>query len=922
MEQDNPLFKDLNSQQNKKVVETPLMKQYYSIKSKHPDAILLFRMGDFFETFGEDAIITSGILGITLTKRANGAAASVELAGFPHHALDSYLPKLVRAGKRVAICEQLEDPKYAKTIVKRGVVELVTPGVYLNDSVIEKKENNFLASIYIGKQIFGISFLDITTGEFLLSQGNKQYTEKLLQSFNPKEVLYEKNQKNLFFDTFKDIKSSYGLDDWVFTEDNAREKLLTHFQAQSLKGFGIDNLTAGIIAAGSIIDYLNFTEHKNREHIKTLSRIDEDLYMWLDKFTIKNLEIFQSSYEGGKSLINVIDETISPMGGRLLRRWLGLPLKDVEQINRRLNTVEFLINNSDVSSNLQNEISKIGDLERLVSKVAVLKISPREIIQLKRSLDAIVPIIDICSSKEIAHNAEEMSIIEEIGKKLHPCEEIRAKIEKELIDDSFTNAKTGIIASGVSEQLDELRKMTSESKEYLEDLVKKEIEKTGISSLKLSFNNVFGYYLEVRNTYKNRVPEDWIRKQTLVQAERYITPELKKYEDKILGAEENMAYIENIIFNELISAISKYIVQIQENANLIAQLDCLLSFASVAIKNKYSKPIINQSNIIDIKEGRHPVIEQRMGFGEEYISNDLYLDDKTQQIMMITGPNMSGKSALLRQTALICILAQTGCYVPAKLAQIGIVDKVFTRVGASDNISMGESTFMVEMIEAASIMNNISNKSLILLDELGRGTSTYDGISIAWAIAEYIHEHPNAKAKTLFATHYHELNEMEKSYSRIRNYHVSVKETADKVIFLRKLQPGGSEHSFGIHVAQMAGMPKSIVYRANKILEQLENTAGRTTQSSNADKLASGQIDENATFNEISTKGNKSLGVVKNIENIAENRQGYQLKFFQLDDPLLFQIRKEIEGINIDLLTPLEALNKLNEIKRQLGIKN
>ena len=880
---------------DKKMAETPLMKQYNNIKAKHPDAILLFRMGDFYETFGEDAIVTSGILGITLTKRANGAAASVELAGFPHHAIDSYLPKLVRAGKRVAICEQLEDPKFAKTIVKRGVTELVTPGVYLNDTVIEKKENNFLASIFINKQLFGISFLDITTGEFLLSQGNKDYVDKLLQNFNPKEILYEKNQKKIFFDTFKDIKSSYGLDDWVFTEDNAREKLLNHFKAQSLKGFGVDNLNAGIIAAGAIINYLDITEHKNREHIKTLARIEEDLYMWLDKFTIKNLEIFYSSHEGGKSLISVVDETISPMGGRLLKRWIGLPLKNVEQINRRLDTVEFLIKNPNINSNLQNEISKIGDLERLVSKVAVLRINPREIIQLKNSLNSIVPIIKIC-------NNSENSIIKEFANKLHPCTKIRKKIEKELIEESSVYVKSGIIASGVSEKLDELKKITTQSKEYLDDLVKKEINKTGITSLKLSFNSVFGYYLEVRNTYKDKVPTDWIRKQTLVQAERYITPELKIYEEKILGAEEKIAEIENAIFNALIEAISECIVEIQENANIIAQIDCLLSFAAVAIKNKYCKPVLNETDIIDIKDGRHPVIEQRMEPGEEYISNDVYLDNSTQQIMMITGPNMSGKSALLRQTALICILAQTGCYVPAKSAKLGIVDKVFTRVGASDNISMGESTFMVEMLEAASIMNNMSNKSLILLDELGRGTSTYDGISIAWAIAEYVHEHPTAKAKTLFATHYHELNEMEKSYSRIRNYHVSVKETADNVIFLRKLQPGGSEHSFGIHVAQMAGMPKSIVYRANKILEQLEKDS------------------KNINETQVVLSNSKEKNLNKNIETIAKNREGYQLKIFQLDDPVLSQIKKEIEGINIDLLTPLEALNKLNEIKRQLGI--
>ncbi|MDR2009722.1 MAG: DNA mismatch repair protein MutS [Bacteroidales bacterium] len=871
-----------------KVVETPLMKQYYNIKAKHPDAILLFRVGDFYETFAEDAVKASGILGITLTKRANGSASFVELAGFPHHALDTYLPKLVRAGQRVAICEQLEDPKMTKTLVKRGVTELVTPGISLNDNVLEQKENNFLASIFIDKQLTGISFLDISTGEFLISQGSKEYIDKLIQSFKPKEIIYEKNKKKQFFESFKDHSITFGMDDWVFTEDNARDKLLNHFKARSLKGFGIEKLTAGIIAAGAIIDYLDYTQHLNRDHIKNLARIDEDLYMWLDKFTIRNLEIFQPSHEGGKGLINVIDDTISPMGGRLLKRWIGLPLKNIEKINNRLNIVEHLITKEDLRTKFHNEISKIGDLERLASKVAVLRINPREVVHLKNSLDAIEPIIDLCKNSN-------SSLLQELGNSLNPCTEIRKKIEKE-IDPECPNLlnKGNVIANGVSAELDELRNIAFKSKEYLENIERTESERTGISSLKVGFNNVFGYYFEVRNTHKDKVPGEWTRKQTLVSAERYINEELKSYEEKILGAEEKISGIENTIFNELIIRIADFIGDIQTNANLIARLDCLLSFAQTAIKNNYCKPQLNDSNIIDIKEGRHPVIEKQLAFGEGYISNDVYLDDTTQQIMMITGPNMSGKSALLRQTALICIMAQIGCYVPAKEVSLGIIDKVFTRVGASDNISMGESTFMVEMLEAASIMNNMSHKSLILLDELGRGTSTYDGISIAWAIAEYIHEHPTAKSKTLFATHYHELNEMEKSFSRIKNYNVSVQEAKDNVIFLRKLQKGGSEHSFGIHVAQMAGMPKSIVHRAKKILQQLE---GNVKEIPEHDSLS------------------------KPVDTIAANRDGYQLSFFQLDDPVLSQIKKEIQGIDIDKLTPLEALNKLNDIKKFIGAK-
>ena len=872
-----------------KPVETPLMKQYNNIKAKHPDAILLFRVGDFYETFEEDAVKTSKILGITLTKRANGSATFIDLAGFPYHALDTYLPKLVRAGQRVAICEQLEDPKMTKTIVKRGITELVTPGVSMNDNVLEQKENNFLASIYIDKLYYGISFLDISTGEFIVSQGNKEYVEKLLQSLKPKEIIFEKNKKKLFHETFKDNYIVFGMDDWVFTEDNAINKLTNHFKTNSLKGFGIDNLKGGIIAAGAILDYLDFTQHKSLDHVKNLSRIDENQYVWLDKFTIKNLEIFNSYNEGGKSLINIIDHTLSPMGGRLLKRWIGLPLKNIEKINERLDITEYYIGNEEFRTKIHNQISRISDIERLASKVAVIRMNPREIYHLKNSLDAIIPIIEECKSSK-------NTLLQEIAEQLHPCDELRQRIAKEINPESPNLINKGnVILDGVCEELDDLRAISFGGKDYLENLEKRESERTGISSLKISFNNVFGYYFEVRNTHKDKVPDEWTRKQTLVSAERYINEELKEYEEKILGAEEKIQAIENRLFNDLVMDAANYIGAIQQNANLIAKLDCLLSFAKLAIQNKYNKPILNDSDIIDIKEGRHPVIEKQLAFGEEYVSNNVYLDDSTQQIMMITGPNMSGKSALLLQTALICIMAQIGCYVPAQSANLGIIDKVFTRVGASDNISMGESTFMVEMLEAASIMNNISHKSLILLDELGRGTSTYDGISIAWAIAEYIHEHPTAKAKTLFATHYHELNEMEKSFNRIKNFNVSVQEAKDRVIFLRKLQPGGSEHSFGIHVAQMAGMPKSIVYRAKKILEQMEgNSKDMNTANQN---------------------------LKKPVESIAKNRDGYQLSFFQLDDPVLSQIRKEIDGLDIDKLTPLEALNKLNEIKKLSGSK-
>ena len=865
----------------KKDTETPLMKQYYEVKHKHPDAILLFRVGDFYETFGDDAVTASKILGITLTQRAGAP-----LAGVPYHAIDTYLPRLVRAGMRVAICEQLEDPKTTKTIVKRGITELVTPGITMDDNVLEQKENNFLASIYSENKIFGISFLDISTGEFLVSQGNKDYIDKLIQNFKPKEIIFEKEQKSLITNTFHELPATYDLPDWMFTEENAIEKLTRQFNTKTLKGFGVEHLKVGIIAAGAIIDYLDYTKHDCCEHIKNLARIDEDKYVWLDKFTIRNLELFDSGYENGKSLINVIDNTQTGMGGRLLKRWLSLPLKSVDAINERLNVVEHLIKHSETSDAISEKLSMVGDIERLASKVAVLRVNPREMLQLKYSLDAIEPIIDICRNAEIPE-------LQVIGEKMDYCNDLREKIGKYINPDCPNLLSKGnVINSGVNSELDELRSISTNGKSYLEDIERRESERTGISSLKINYNNVFGYYFEVRNTHKDKVPPEWTRKQTLVNAERYINEELKEYEEKILGAEERISAIEARLFNELIGYATSQIGKVQINAGLIARLDCLMSFAKDALQNKYCRPEVNDGNVIDIKEGRHPVIEKQLKFGEPYISNDVFLDDKTQQIMMITGPNMSGKSALLRQTALICIMAQIGCYVPAQKASLGIVDKIFTRVGASDNISMGESTFMVEMTEAASIMNNLSDHSLILLDELGRGTSTYDGISIAWAIAEYIHEH--SKAKTLFATHYHELNEMEKDFSRIRNYNVSVQEAKNKVIFLRKLQPGGSEHSFGIHVAKMAGMPKSIVYRANKILEQLE-----------------------ADGNDV----NSNAKVGKHVDTIAQNRDGYQLSFFQLDDPVLSQIKKELMNLDIDRLSPLEALNKLNDIKKLAGAK-
>jgi DNA mismatch repair protein MutS len=866
-----------------KYVETPLMKQYYSIKRKHPDAILLFRVGDFYETFGPDAIKTSEILGITLTRRANGAASFVELAGFPFHALDTYLPKLVRAGQRVAICEQLEDPKLTKTIVKRGITELVTPGVTLNDNVLEKKENNFLACVHPNKSIIGIAFLDISTGEFLTAEGTQEYIDKLINGFAPKEILVERGKHALFKEQFGSKLYVSLLDDWAFTEESAYERLSKQFETASLKGFGIENLRNGIVAAGAILQYLDITRHENVKHITRLSRIEEEKYVWLDRFTVRNLELIGSMHEGAKTLTDVIDKTVSPMGARLLRRWVVLPLKEVKAINERLNGVEYFFNHPEEHEELSTFIRQIGDLERIISKLAMNRINPREVIQLKHALNAIPKIKLIC---EESHEPTLLHIADQ----LNPCNLILERITREINEDAPAQVqKGGVIAERVSVELDELRNILFSGKDYLAKVQQREIERTGIPSLKVHFNNVFGYYIEVRNTHKDKVPADWIRKQTLVSAERYITEELKEYESKILGAEEKILQLETNLFNDLILGISEYIPAIQLNATMIARLDCLQSAAKVARDNKYCKPEVNDTDIINIKQGRHPVIEVQLPADSPYIANDVFLDTNDQQIIIITGPNMSGKSALLRQTALIVLLAQMGSFVPAEKAEIGIVDKIFTRVGASDNISVGESTFMVEMLETASILNNLSHRSLILLDEIGRGTSTYDGISIAWAMVEYIHEHAAAKAKTLFATHYHELNEMEKTFPRIKNFNVSIKELDKKIIFLRKLVPGGSEHSFGIHVARMAGMPRSVVQRADEILKEME-----ASQRTEAPARPSSEI------------GNK--------------REGYQLSFFQLDDPVLKQIRDEIKHIDINSLTPIEALNKLNEIKKLTGL--
>ncbi len=873
----------------KKIVETPLMKQYNSIKATHPDAILLFRVGDFYETFSSDAIQASKILGITLTKRANGSASYIELAGFPYHALDTYLPKLVRAGQRVAICEQLEDPKTTKKIVKRGVTELITPGVSISDNVLEHKENNFLACVNLSKKIAGVAFLDLSTGEFYTAEGKFDYIDKLLNSFLPKEVLYERSKHEDFINLFGDKFYTYKLDDWMFSPETGIEKMLKQFGTNSLKGFGVEDLIHGNMAAAAILHYLDLTHHERIGHITRITRIEEDRYVWLDKFTIRNLELFGSLNNGAKTLIDVIDRSISPMGGRLMKRWVALPLKDVNLINKRHDVVDFFIQHEELKEKQQVYIKQIGDIERLVSKIAFNRISPREVMQVRNALAAIEPL------KELALKSDQKEL-QSLAEQINTCMTIRQRIENEMSNDPpVAVSKGNVIAEGVNEELDDLRKITTSGKNYLLEMQKRESERTGISSLKVAFNNVFGYYFEVRNMHKDKVPPEWIRKQTLVNAERYINEELKEYEGKILGAEEKILTIETRLFNDLVSALADYIPALQLNAKLVAQLDCLLAFATIAVENRYVRPVVDESDSISINNGRHPVIEQQLPIGEEYIANSVEINNTEQQIIIITGPNMAGKSALLRQTALIVLMAQIGSFVPAEAAKLGYVDKIFTRVGASDNISLGESTFMVEMNEASSILNNMSDRSLILFDELGRGTSTYDGISIAWAIVEYIHEHPEAHAKTLFATHYHELNEMEKSFKRVKNFNVSVKEMDNKVIFLRKLKPGGSEHSFGIHVARMAGMPPSVVKRADDILLELEN--GR----------------ENGKLQKNSLK--------KPIKELSQKREGYQLSFFQLDDPILSQIRDEIVKTDINSLTPLDALNKLNEIKKLIGVK-
>ena len=862
------------------IVLTPMMKQFLDLKAKHPDAVMLFRCGDFYETYSTDAVVAAEILGITLTKRANGKGKTVEMAGFPHHALDTYLPKLVRAGKRVAICDQLEDPKMTKKLVKRGITELVTPGVSINDNLLNYRENNFLAAVHFGKGTCGVAFLDISTGEFLTAEGPFDYVDKLLNNFAPKEVLFERGKRGMFEGNFGSKFFTFELDDWVFTETTAREKLLKHFETKNLKGFGVEHLKNGIIASGAILQYLIMTQHTQIGHITSLARSEEDKYVRLEKFTGRSLELIGSMNDGGSSLLNVIDKTISPMGARLLKRWLVFPLKDVLPINERLNVVEYFFRQPDFKELIEEQLHLIGDLERIISKVAVGRVSPREVVALKVALQAIEPIKEACLE---ADNAS----LNRIGEQLNICKSIRDRIEKEINNDPpLLINKGGVMKSGVNAELDELRQIAYSGKDYLLQIQQRESELTEIPSLKIGYNNVFGYYIEVRNTHKDKVPQEWIRKQTLANAERYITQELKEYEEKILGAEDKILILETQLYMELVQALSEFIPAIQVNANQIARLDCLLSFANVARENNYIRPVIEDNDVLDIRQGRHPVIEKQLPIGEKYIANDVVLDSSSQQIIIITGPNMAGKSALLRQTALITLLAQIGSFVPAESAHIGLVDKIFTRVGASDNISVGESTFMVEMNEAADILNNLSSRSLVLFDELGRGTSTYDGISIAWAIVEHIHEHPKAKARTLFATHYHELNEMEKSFKRIKNYNVSVKEVDNKVIFLRKLERGGSEHSFGIHVAKMAGMPKSIVKRANDILKQLE-----------AD--------------------NRQQGIAsKPMAEVGETRGGMQLSFFQLEDPVLCQIRDEILNLDVNNLTPLEALNKLNDIKR------
>lgn len=877
-----------------------MMKQFFSMKAKHPDALMLFRCGDFYETYGEDAVVAAGILGITLTKRNNSAENSIEMAGFPHHALDTYLPKLIRAGKRVAICDQLEDPKKKREeikgkkglsqtdkMVKRGITELVTPGIAISDNILNNKENNFLAAVHFGKAACGVSFLDISTGEFLTGEGSYDYVEKLLANFSPKEVLYNHERRADFQRYFGTKLCVFEMEDWVFTEQNSRQKLLKHFGTKSLKGFGVEHLKEGIIASGAILQYLEITEHTHINHITSLARLEADKYVRMDRFTIRSLELLAPMQEEGRSLLSVIDRTVTPMGGRMLRRWLVFPLKEVVPINERLDMVDYFFKDLNFQSVIDEQLHRMGDLERIASKIAVGRVTPREMVQLKWALSALKPIQEACLS---ADNA----VIQRMGKQLYLCEHVRERIEKEIQNDPPQLVNKGdVIADGFNAELDDLRAISRNSKDYLLKLQAKEAEQTGINSLKIGFNNVFGYYLEVRNTFKENVPETWIRKQTLAQAERYITPELKEYEEKILGAEEKILALEAKLFNELILAVQDDIPRIQADANLLAQLDVLLGFAKIARENHYIRPIIHDDNVLKIVQGRHPVIETQLPLGEVYVPNDVTLDSDKQQIMMITGPNMAGKSALLRQTALIVLMAQVGCFVPAEHAEIGLVDKIFTRVGASDNLSLGESTFMVEMTEAANILNNVSPRSLVLFDELGRGTSTYDGISIAWAIVEYLHEQPKARARTLFATHYHELNEMEKHFSRIKNYNVSVKNVDGKVIFLRKLQRGGSEHSFGIHVAEIAGMPRSIVKRANTVLKELE-------------------------------QDNAEVGAAAkpNTAKIAAHREGMELSFFQLDDPILTQIRDEILELDVNNLTPVEALNKLNDIKKILKGKN
>lgn len=866
---------------NEEIVPTPMMKQFLELKAKHPDAVMLFRCGDFYETYSTDAVVASEILGITLTKRANGKGKTVEMAGFPYHALDTYLPKLIRAGKRVAICDQLEDPKLTKKLVKRGITELVTPGVSINDNMLNYRENNFLAAVHFGKGACGVAFLDISTGEFLTAEGPFDYVDKLLNNFGPKEVLFERGKRPMFESNFGSKFFTFELDDWVFTEITAREKLLKHFEVKNLKGFGVEHLKNGIIASGAILQYLVITQHTQIGHITSLARIEEDKYVRLDKFTVRSLELMGSMNDGGSSLLSVIDKTICPMGARLMKRWLLFPLKDMRPVNDRLDVVEYFFRELDFRDLVEEQLHRIGDLERILSKVAVGRVNPRELVALKVALQAVEPIKQACLE---ADNAS----LNRIGEQLNICQSIRDRIDREINNDPPLLVNKGdVIRSGVSSELDKLRQIAYSGKDYLLQLQQRESELTGIPSLKIGYNSLFGYYIEVRNVHKEKVPKEWIRKQTLVNAERYIIQELKEYEEKIIGAESEILALETQLYNELVQALSEFIPAIQINANQVARLDCLLSFATAARENNYIRPVLSDDDVLDIRRGRHPVIEKQLPIGEKYVANDVMLDSRTQQIIVITGPNMAGKSALLRQTALITLMAQIGCFVPAESAHIGLVDKIFTRVGASDNISVGESTFMVEMNEASDILNNLSPRSLVLFDELGRGTSTYDGISIAWAILEYIHEHPRAKARTLFATHYHELNEMEKSFGRIKNYNVAVKEVDGKVIFLRKLERGGSAHSFGIHVARLAGMPKSIVKRADEILKQLE-------------------------------RENRQTGTVtgKTITEGPSSAGGMQLSFFQLDDPVLCQIRDEILNLDVDNLTPIEALNKLNDIKR------